>query len=259
MTIINNKDDAVPFVVACFDEFYKQVLKYKQLLLSKPWERGADEATSSPEATAEYILSRLQTFLEEQGTACSSSDTTFAINYYAEAQFLMIALGDEIFLNLEWPGKKYWESNLLEQRFYDTHSAGQVFFNKLDLLLGNKDPAFKDIGRLYLSALALGFQGKYRHFEGDEVLAAYRKKLFIFINRRNPYLFRKKIQLFPDAYAYTLEGNSPKELPTLRNWYFVFLSLGFVYLLVSYVIWYRATADISSIVKRIITYSTLSG
>jgi type VI secretion system protein ImpK len=259
VAINNKKNDSASFIVTCFNEFYKQVLKYKKFISSKPWEKEEDETTSSPRATAEYVISKLQTFLEEQATATSFGETIFSANYYAEAQFVMVALADEIFLNLEWPGKDYWESNLLEQRFYGTHSAGQVFFDKLDLLLANKDPARIDLGILYLSALALGFQGKYRHFDEDEALVSYRKNLFIFINRKSPSLFRRKSHLFPEAYGYTLEGNVPKDLPTLRNWYFVFLSLGFVYLLSSYVVWYKATADILRIVNRIITYSDISG
>lgn len=258
MTTPTQSNSSVSFIVNCFDEFFKQVLKYKRLVLTKPWDQQDDKETSSPRATAEYILSKLETFLEEQALSATYVGSTYASTHYAEAQFVMIALGDEIFLNLDWPGKKYWENNLLEQHFYDTHSAGQTFFDKLDVLLENKDPAQIDIAILYLSALALGFQGKYRHFNGEAILASYRKQLFVFINRRNPYLFRKKTYLFPETYAYTLEGGIPKTLPTLRNWYFVFLGLGFTYLLASYSIWYTATADISRMVNRIITYNTIT-
>lgn len=243
----------------CFDGFYKQVLKHKKFVASKPWEKSTEESTSSPNATAEHILSSIQTFLEEQAMAATYGGNSFSEGYYSDAQFIMVALADEVFLNLDWPGKKYWESNLLEQRFYGTHSAGQTFFEKLDVLLENKDPVQIDIGLLYLSALALGFQGKYRHFNGDTALAAYRKKLFVFINRRNPTLFRKNTHLFSEAYTYTLEGNQPKELPTLRNWYFVFFGMVFSYLFVSYIIWYSGTAEVSGIVNRIITYSNMGG
>jgi type VI secretion system protein ImpK len=250
---LNKKNGPESFIVTCFEEFYKQVLRHKQFVASKPWNKGGREATSSPSKTAEYILSKLQTFLEEQFVAASFGDDSFAKNYYAEAQFIMVALADEVFLNLEWPGKTYWEGHLLEQRLYNTHSAGQVFFEKLDDLLANKDPVRTDLATLYLNALALGFQGKYRHFNDAAVLASYRDRLFVFINRSQPQLFLQKTYLFPQGYAHTLEGSGAKELPNKRNWYLVFAGIGIAYLLVSYIVWYMATANLASTANRIIT------
>jgi len=255
----NKQNSSHSFIVACFEEFYKQVLRHKHFVFSKPWEKDKDNGESSPNATAEYILSNLQTFLEEQAVTVSFGGDGFAENYYAEAQFVMVALADEVFLNLEWPGKTYWESNLLEQRFYNTHSAGQTFFEKLDLLLQNQDPVRTDLAILYLNALALGFQGKYRHFNDENVLTSYRKRLFTFINRREPYLFKQKIPLFSDAYAHSLEGSGTKELPNMRNWYFVFLGICFTYLLASYIVWYNATSDITNTINHIITYNSIDG
>jgi type VI secretion system protein ImpK len=254
----NKEKERTTFIVECFEEFYSQVLKNKEFVLTRPWKgsQGGDEA--SPNATAEFILSKLQTLLEEQSVTASYGGNSFTENYYAEAQFIMVALADEVFLNLDWTGKPYWEANLLEQRLYDSHSAGQVFFEKLDALLQNKDPVRIDLAVLYLNALGLGFRGKYRHFDDEGALKSYRNRLFIFINRREPYLFQQKIHLFPDAYSHTLEGSVAKELSSFRNWYFVFAGIALVYLLTSYIIWYSATADIGRIVNKIITYNGVS-
>lgn len=252
MARFDKKNGRSSFIIECFEEFYREVLKHRNFVLSKPWQKTEGQGESSPQATAEYILSRLQTFLEEQAVTAKYGGNSFAENYYEEAQFIMVSLADEVFLNLDWPGKRYWEFNLLEQRLYNTHSAGQVFFERLDRLLENKDPVRSDLAALYLNALGLGFQGKYGHFNDAGALSVYRKKLFIFINRREPYLFQKKIHLMPDTYAHTLEGGEAKELPNLRNWYFVFAGIGFSYLFVSYIIWYAATADITATVNSII-------
>ena len=246
------KNERATFIVESFEEFYKNVLKHKQLVLAKPWKRIEGEGESSPNATAEYILSKLQTFLEEQSAKASYGGSSFEENYYDEAQFVMVALADEVFLHLDWPGKGYWEANLLEQRLYDTHSAGQVFFERLDELLKHKDPIKTDMATLYLNALGLGFKGKYRHFDDAGALKNYRNRLFTFINRRDPYLFQKKIHLFPDSYAHTLEGGEAKELPNLRNWYLVFTGIALTYLLASYIIWYAGTAEISQIANTIV-------
>lgn len=255
MARFDQKRERSSFIVECFEEFYREVLKHRAFVRTKPWQKTAGKEEASPHATAEYVLSRLQTFLEEQAVKARYGGNSFVDNYYAEAQFIMVSLADEVFLNLEWPGKRYWEFNLLEQRMYNTHSAGQVFFEKLDELLKNKDPVRADLGILYLNALGLGFQGKYRHFNDSNMLSTYRKKLFVFINRREPYLFQKKIHLFPDAYAHTLEGGRGNELPTLRNWYLVFGGIGLTYLFVSYIVWYAATSDVTRIVNTIIKQS----
>lgn len=255
MARFNKETERTSFMVECFEEFYRQVLKHKQFVYSKPWKELKGETEGSPNATAEFILSKLQSFLEEQAMTANLGGNSFLENYYAEAQFIMVALADEVFLSLDWPGKPYWEASLLEQRMYNTHSAGQVFFERLDTLLRNKDPVRVDLAVLYLNALGLGFRGKYRHFDDEGALQNYRESLFIFINRREPYLYKEKVHLFPDSYAHTLEGGKAKELPTLRNWYFVFGGIGLAYVLISYIIWYSATVDVDRIVNTIITSS----
>ncbi len=259
MARLNIQNERASFIVECFEEFYREVLKHKQLVYTKAWAKETGEQTTSPESVAEYIITNLQTYLEQQALTASHGGNSFTENYYSEAQFIMVALADEVFLNIDWPGRAYWESNLLEQRLYNSHSAGQTFFTNLDKLLKNKDPIRVDLAVLYLNALGLDFQGKYRHFDDEGALKSYRKKLFTFINRTEPYLFQVKSTLFPEAYSHTLEGSGSKDLPNLRNWYIVFAGLGLTYLIVSYIIWYSATSDVSRILNRIIAYNTVTG
>lgn len=249
------KNERTTFIIECFEEFYRQVLKFKKLVHTQPWKKADKGEKSSPQATAEFILSNLQNFLENQMTKSTYGGSSYAEHYYTQAQFVMVALADEVFLNLEWPGKSYWEANLLEQRLYNTHSAGEVFFENLEELLKKQNPVQTDLAIIYLNALGLGFRGKYRHFDDAGALKSYRKDLFLFVNRREPYLFQNKTHLFPDAYSHTLEGGAVKELPNLRNWYFIFASLALVYLLTSYIIWYSATAELSQIVDKILSFN----
>lgn len=255
MARFNKENERASFIVECFEEFYRELLAHKHLVFSKPWTKATDKNESTPNATAEFILTKLQYFLEQQSVKSRYGGNAFSLNYYEEAKFIMVALADEIFLNLDWPGKPYWETSILEERIYSTHSAGQTFFEKLDLLLFNKDPVRVEIGIIFLSALGLGFRGKYRHFDDQGALNSYKVRLFTFINRREPYLFQQKIHLFPDTYAHSLEGAEAKELPNLRNWYLIFAGIGFTYLLFSFIIWYFATADINKIINRIISYN----
>jgi len=252
---LSKQNEAPSFLIECFEDFYQQVLRQKHFVLSKPWKKGEGEAASSPDAIAEHVLEKLKGCLDAQAVTAASGGNSFAESYYAEAQFIMAALADEVFLNLQWPGKKYWESNLLEQRLYETHSAGQTFFSKLDRLLDNWEPTRMDLAVLFLNALALGFQGKYRHFEGASVLRSYRDRLFVFINRREPYLFRESVHLFPEAYLHTIEGAADKTLPSMNRLYYIFAGMGAAYILAACVIWYTATQGVSSTVDHIIASS----
>lgn len=256
MADLSTQNGAPSFIVACFEDFYQQVLRQKHFLLSKPWKKGEGETSSSPHAVAEHILSKLETCLNAQAKKATLGGNSFAEAYYLEAQFLMAALGDEIFLHMKWPGKTYWESNLLEQRLYETHSAGETFFTKLDFLLDKGDPTRMDLALLFLNCLALGFQGKYRHFEGAAVLRSYRERLFTFINRRDPYLFRERMRLFPEAYSHTVEGMEAKNLPSMNRLYYIFAAMGFIYVLASFLIWYLGTQGIASVVDRIIIHGS---
>jgi len=256
---LNNQNGAPSFIVECFEEFYQQVLRQKHFVLSKPWKKGEGEAASSPNAVAEAILTKLETCLQTQAQTAAYGGNAFAQSHYEEAQYIMAALADEVFLNLKWPGKTYWESNLLEQRLFDTHSAGQTFFIKLDLLLENWEPTQMDAALLFLNALALGFQGKYRHFNDVAVLKSYRDRLFVFVNRRDPYLFQETIRLFPETYVHTLEGLGAKQLPSMNRLGYIFAGLGVLYLLASYIIWYNATEGVSRIVDHIISHSDAGG
>ena len=255
MARFKSDKERASYIIECFEQFYGEILKHKQFALSKSAKKNHGEADSSPEAKAEFIISKLLATIEGQALTAKYGGDSFIENYFNDAQFIMVALADEIFLNLDWPGKTYWESNLLEQVIYGTHSAGQVFFDKLNALLKNQSPVQKELAVLYLNALGLGFQGKYRHFNDAGALHAYRWRLFTFINRREPYLFKQQIHLFPDAYSHTLEATQPKQLPTMRNWYFLIAGVTTTYLVVSWIIWYAATAELMSIVNKIINFA----
>ena len=255
MARFKSDTERASYLIESFEQFYGEILKHKQFALSKTSKKSDTDATSSPNATAEFILSRLQTVIKEQALTAKYAGNSFSENYFNEAQFIMVSLADEVFLNLNWAGKHYWESNLLEQAIYGTHSAGQVFFEKLDALLKEQSPVQKELGILYLNSLGLGFQGKYRHFNDPAILHSYRTRLFTYINRREPYLFKQRIHLFPDAYSHTLEASEPKMLATLRNWYFLLGGLVLTYFIISYIIWYAATSNVKVLVDKILTFA----
>ena len=77
-----------------------------------------------------------------------------------DAKFALAAFADEVIYSSTWPGKTQWLSNPLHLQFFQLNTAGDVFFNNLDNLHGQRGRAH--VAQIYFLCLALGFQGKFR-------------------------------------------------------------------------------------------------
>lgn len=86
-----------------------------------------------------------------------------------DAKFALAAFADEVVFHSQWPGKTQWLSNPLQYQFFQLNTAGDVFFDKLNALHGQRNRA--NVAQIYFLCLALGFQGKYR-LRQQEGLAA---------------------------------------------------------------------------------------
>ena len=90
---------------------------------------------------------------------------------------------------------------------------------------------------LYLSALALGFQGRYRGAEDQGRFAGYREELFQFVYQRRPDLSGRDRVLSQGAYASTLSHIAPRKMQTLSRWTVIFLLSLVGLLAVSEILW----------------------
>ena len=70
-----------------------------------------------------------------QQKALKDIGNTAEIKAYRQAQYVMVALVDELLLlEMDWQGAAAWQHELLERRFFGTSSAGRDFFRHLDRL-----------------------------------------------------------------------------------------------------------------------------
>lgn len=161
---------------------------------------------------------------------------------YFEAQYVMAAFADDVFIHLNWEGKRAWTSNLLETALFQSHVAGEVFFDKLDRLLRDRDPADKSLAAVYLSALSLGFRGKYHGLNDHGKLRRYRQELFAFVFRQPQDLNNDAKIAFPDSYVKNLREEKRKKLTNPRVWLAVFAFVLVSYLAVSHGIWISLTS-----------------
>lgn len=250
------------FVMRFFEEHYRLVLKHLKTCTAElsTVSSAADgipgDADSAAVERLQLILNDLYETLERQALIAAQKGGEFAVSYYKEAQYIMAALTDELFLNLPgFTGKQYWSENLLESRLYGTHEAGDLFFKKLDDFLEKRDAVRRDIAEVYLLALGVGFKGKFRGMPDQRQLDYYRRELYIFINHEEPRLYQGEDRLFPQAYSHTLVEGQAKRFQDVRFWTGAFASIFGILLLMSFVIWQNATADVEGMADEIIQNS----
>jgi type VI secretion system protein ImpK len=217
--------------------------------------QSLDLAEQSPDADylkmSRFVWQRLVALFERQATSAWQYGGTYGAEFYREAQYVMVALADEIFLHTEWEGKKVWVSNLLESKIFQSHAAGELFFQKLDRLLVDRDPVYKDLAAVYLMALSLGFKGKYRGSDDSGKLARYRQRLFAFIFRREPQLGQNEKHIFPEAYYHTLREEARKRVPNPKVWVVILCIVIFFYLAGTHGLWMSLTSRLDEVNVRI--------
>ncbi len=145
-------------IIAHFRLFYEEVVRLKGKALSATLLKQDEKERS----VSRYIFNRLVEILSHHQHEATAQEGEAARAYYDEALYVMVALADEVFLSLPWTGKEAWREHLLEVHFFNTHKAGEFFFEKLEKFLSADSAAHKDLGVLYLWSLGLGFQGALR-------------------------------------------------------------------------------------------------
>ncbi|HEX7242631.1 MAG TPA: DotU family type IV/VI secretion system protein [Longimicrobiaceae bacterium] len=249
------------FVLAAFREFYGEVIALRDRVLSDPWAgalraQGDDERRERGIAAAQELCGRLVALAERQGREARRLGLEGGAGTYREAQYVMAALADEVFLGLDWEGREAWGAGPLESRLFGSYFAGEMFFRRVDDLLRDQQEVDREIAAVYLMALSLGFQGRYRGTARIGELERYRRELFPFVFGRQPTLHEGGRTLFPQASAHTLEDPARLRLPPVAPWVAAVAAMVLVYLLVAHGLWLDATrglaeanADIASITR----------
>jgi type VI secretion system protein ImpK len=247
------------FVTEKFQQFHTELMRLEERLREGGIAFDAEapiEARSAPGLTPSAAWRRVVAVLERQETEAVREGGDLALELYKRAQYAMAALADEVFLHLDWHGREAWRQNLIEAKLSDSHRAGEALFERIDDLLRDRDAAQIELARVYLSVLALGFQGKYRgRPDAEQELEVIRRRLYRFIFGRDPRVVRGRESLVPQAYATTLER--PRvELPHLKPWIWAIVLVTIVWLAGSHLIWRHHVREIEPLVDRILNLHT---
>ncbi len=262
---LRRRDDRIgSFATRYFEDFHLRIMMHKQRIEDGTWliEQTESETERVPgddderiAAGAQAIHNDLRALLESQEAQVAKMGGAYATSVFEETKFICAALADEVFLNLDWQGRKYWEDHLLESSLFASHDAGDLFFIRLERLLAEGDPAQRDLAEIYLLALGLDFQGRYRNRDDQGALKRYAQHLYRFIYQRDFNLQHNNERLMPSAYMHTLGGAAPKFMQDVRRWLIIFGLTGLGLLTVSYGVWFNLTTQVQTTTNRILTFA----
>ena len=243
------------FLLTSFEEFFSDVLRVKRAVIYDPWgisakSTGESDRNELRRAAAHSVRQRLQTLLEKLALESSKRRGEYGVSAFREAQYIMAALADEIFLHLEWEGRAAWGANLLETKLFGTHVAGERIFQRIEQLINERDAAHREIQVVYLLALSLGFEGKYRGGSGEE-LGRLKSGLYELVFPRQPSITRGERQLFPQPYMHTLDRSTPIKLPTVGRWAAGLAAVFAVYLVIAHFAFVGATRELRQVTSSI--------
>ena len=170
-----------------------------------------------------------------------------------EAIYAMVAIADEIFLNMEWAGKGFWQVNMLELKFFGTQIAGEEIYRKINSLLEEDNLLSLEKAEIYIKMLSIGFMGKFRgQHESERNINMYRSKLFAFIFKKDTTIGETiEYRIFQKEYSYTMPTVNRKLLadPSIIT-YFSFFFI-FMFLVITTCVWIIKTKDIERLLLDI--------
>ena len=257
------------FLVEYFREFYAAVLQHRMHIEHSLAPVAEEDSIQIREAdildeervpgeepsqiAPDLVQAQLIELLDAQLQAVQRRGDPREQKRFHEIRYVMAAMADEVFLSIDWIGKEYWSTHLLEERYFNTHDAGTRFFDNLDTLLQNRDATRADVLAVYLLAVSLGFRGKHRTVDSAAQIAHYRNQAYVTLFQRSPAL-PESTPLFPQAYAHTLDGQPPSWLPQLRPWLLSLVGVAVMYLLIAHVIWDRRSTAVGNRLEEILQH-----
>jgi type VI secretion system protein ImpK len=238
-----------------FEDFYSEVIRLRTRAELQYAEAAGGKEAEAEDNPAEAIWGRLADLLEKQGRFTDVSTGDIGKELYLQAQYVMVALADEVFLNTEWSGREYWTNHLLESHFFNSNIAGEQFFRRVDKLLQEPERGFSDIYTVYLMALSLGFLGKYRGRAQGGRIDELRRRLFLRIYHRKPQPPGDSRRLFANCYEHTLDLGDFKKLPSPGRWFLALAVAVILWIGISTLVWQSLTGGLEADLSKIRTHA----
>ena len=171
-----------------FREFVDAVRQ--QLVDAAPANLDLSDPAVSQEANnaAKKMSDNIARIAEAQDLQFSREASQAELMLVDELRYLKAAMADELLLSEPWSGRPFFTSHLVETRLFGSSLAGDKIFDRISQLLGDASSRPQQLAPLYLFAVAIGFQGRFRGPDADDSLIPIRDALYRKIYRREPLL-----------------------------------------------------------------------
>lgn len=204
-------------------------------------------AGGAGEGSAAAILAQLEDFLRRRSELARRRLTDLELLVYREAQYVMAALADDLFLHeIQWPGRDAWSQEVLEFRLFGTRVAGERFFENVKSIVQGRGRREMELAPVYLLALGLGFKGQHRAPADAALLDNHAAELFHAIRGRRPGVGEATHVLVKEGYANIVAGlGQRRRWPTL-SWPLVTAVAVGAFLVLSTLLWFGMTGGLSA-------------
>lgn len=244
------------FLAPAFREFYTFLSDVRAEVEADPWQyskragESSEEKDAAPAAAVARVRHQLRGFMQRQSMQLGRLVGRAGGVHLDQAQYVMACLADEVFVNLKWEGHELWAHDLLETHLFNSHVAGERIFERVEALLREGDDGDRELAPIYLSALCLGFQGRYRGVADPRPLQDLRRRLLAFVTRGRSSLAGPDSHLFPQALDNTLVSAEPLRLPPVQRWAMILVAMVVLYLSVGHLVWRNVSSDLREVNER---------
>ncbi len=238
---------------------YQQFLHfYRELAaLVGKIERQNDPVQRQNMASSEYeslnhktVSDKLMLVLDRQAALVAGNRDAVEPRLFEEARYVMVAVADEMFLDLNWPDREAWGDHLLEEQLVGSQAAGDLLFVRLEQLLALNGPVYEDLAKVYLTALALGFRGRYRAGDPHGELEIFRRRLYAYIFKREPDPGSRT--LFPQNHEVVYREEKPRHLPTVQRLLKLSVAMMAAWVIGTSAVWWLFLEPVRHLVAQIV-------
>jgi len=220
------------FLMSRLEEFYQEVVQLRPGL--------AGRSRQKQEAPLE-AQQKLLALLRKQQDEAARTGTLLGTEMYRQAKRVMACMADHIFTRdlqpqgVQWPSL---ESELFHEEARGFSPGGQCL-RKLDQLLRQDDPVYRELAAVYFYALALS---------GDDrpEVAGYLAALGEIVAPAE-----ESSPLFAQSYAHTLAENKLVQLPAPKKWLLVGAAILLAWFTLSWILWAQVSGPVRDELKEI--------
>jgi hypothetical protein len=239
LSLVETRLPADPFLLTLFERFYQEMVTCKSQL-------GDHSAHTRISLQPDDVHERLLSLLLEQEEQVSHSGTLLGVEMYRQAQRAMACLADEIFSAFSWPAGTSWRSLEMElfaaDKRYGLAPEGPCM-KKLELLLQQDDPAYRELAAVYFYSLALAGNGQHAR-------QPYWLPLVEMIGGTNGRVTEGG-RVFGQNYTHTLAENRVSALPSVDRWWLALAVIILVWFSVSWLLWIQVSNPIDHEIREI--------